>query len=89
MAKDRWVWDVEAQYNFEQAHTADIEKRTDSFTLVNAGVIYDLVKNSGKWSFFGRLKNILNQEARLHTSTLKEIAPLAGRNIVAGVQYSF
>ena len=89
MVKDRWIWDVEAQYNFEQAHTADNEKRTDSFTLVNAGVIYDLVQNSGKWSFFGRLKNILNQEARLHTSTLKEIAPLAGRNIVAGVQYSF
>lgn len=89
MAKDRWVWDVEAQYNFEQTKTAINESRTKSFTMLNAGVIYDLVRGNGKWSFFGRLKNILNQEARLHTSTLKQIAPLAGRNIVTGVQYSF
>lgn len=87
--KDRWNMDVEAQYNFEQTKTADNESSTDSFTLFNAGVMYDLIKNRGKWSFFGRLRNILNQEARLHTSTLKEIAPLAGRNIVGGVQYTF
>jgi iron complex outermembrane receptor protein len=87
--KDRWNWDVEAQYNFEQTKTADNESTTDSFTLLNAGVMYDLIKNQGKWSFFARLKNILNQEARLHTSTLKDIAPLAGRNVVGGVQYTF
>ncbi len=89
MLKDRWVYDVEAQYNFEQTFTAENETRTDSFTLLNASVFYDLVKTGGKWSFFGRLKNILNQEARLHTSLLKDIAPLAGRNISGGVQYSF
>lgn len=89
MAKDRWVWDVEAQHSFEQTKTADNETNTDAFTLLNAGMNYDLVKNNGKWSFFGRFKNIFNQVARLHTSTVKDIAPLAGRNVVAGVQYSF
>lgn len=88
-AKDRIIGDVEAQYNFEQTKTAPNESRTDSFTLLNAGVTYDLIKKSGKYSFFGRFKNILNEVARLHTSTLKEVAPLAGRHIVAGVQYSF
>jgi iron complex outermembrane receptor protein len=89
MLKDRWLWDAEAQYHFEQHHIADTEKRTDSFTLLNAGFSFDLIKHAGKWSFFGRLKNILNQEARLHTSTLKEIAPMAGRNIVAGIQCTY
>jgi iron complex outermembrane receptor protein len=88
-AKDRLIADVEAQYNFEQTKTAPNELRTDAFTLLNAGMTYDLVKTGGKYSFFGRFKNILNQEARLHTSTLKEIAPLAGRHVVAGVQYAY
>lgn len=88
-AKDRVIADVEAQYNFEQTKTAPNELRTDSFTLLNAGMTYDLVKSAGKYSFFGRFKNILNQEARLHTSTLKEIAPLAGRHVVAGIQYAY
>lgn len=88
-AKNRVLADVEAQYNFEQTKTAPNEERTDSFTLLNAGMTYDLIKGAGKYSFFGRFKNILNQEARLHTSTLKEIAPLAGRHVVAGVQYSY
>jgi iron complex outermembrane receptor protein len=87
--KDRLSWDFEGQYNFEQTHTADQEKRTDRFLLLNSGVFYDFIADHGKWSFFARLKNILNQEARLHTSTLKDIAPLAGRNVILGVQHTF
>ncbi len=89
MLKDRLSYDLEAQYNFEQTHTAPNETRTDAFTMLNAGVSYEFIQNSGKWNFFARLKNILNQEARLHSSTLKDIAPLAGRNIMAGTQYTF
>jgi iron complex outermembrane receptor protein len=88
-AKDHVLADVEAQYNFEQTKTSPDEERTDSFTLLNAGMTYDLIQFNGKYSFFGRVKNILNQEARLHTSTLKEIAPLAGRHVVAGVQLTY
>ena len=85
----RWTLDVEEQYNFEQTKTAPNETRTNAFILLNAGVAYDLIKGNAKWSFFTRLKNILNEEARLHTSTLKDIAPLAGRSVVAGVQYIY
>ena len=85
----RWTLDVEEQYNFEQTKTAPNETRTDAFSLVNAGVAYELIEGNAKWSFFTRLKNILNEEARLHTSTLKDIAPLAGRSVVAGVQYIY
>ena len=87
--KDRMSLDIEAQYNFEQSKTAPGEHRTGDFTLLNAGFGLDMVKESGKLSFFARLKNILNQEARLHTSTLKNVAPLAGRHVVAGLQYSY
>jgi iron complex outermembrane receptor protein len=89
LLKDRWSGDVEAQYNFEQHQTAENESRTKSFTLLNAGLFYQILENNGRWSLFGRVKNLLNQEARLHTSTLKDIAPLAGRSLVAGAQYTF
>lgn len=87
--KDRQTYDIEAQYNFEQTKTAPNESRSDDFTLVNMGVQHDIIKENGRLSLFGRLKNLLNQEARQHTSTLKEIAPMAGRHVVAGLQYSY
>lgn len=87
--QDRWIWDVEAQYNFMQSKTAPDEFRTNGYTLLNAGVTYDLPIEGKNFSSFLRLKNILNQEARSHASTLKEIAPMPSRNLVAGVQYLF
>lgn len=87
--KDKYTYDIEAQYNFEQTKTAPNETKTDDFTLVNLGAQWDLVKESGRLSLFGRIRNLLNAEARLHTSTLKDIAPLAGRHVVAGLQYSY
>ena len=86
---DRWIMDVEAQYNFEQHKISENELRTDDFTLVNLGVTYDMPIGEKNFSSFVRLRNLLNQEARIHSSTLKEIAPLPGRNVVAGVQYLF
>ena len=87
--KDKVVVDLEAQHHWQQTKTAPNEKRTDDFTLVNAGVTYDLIKSSVRYSFFGRIKNILNEEARVHTSMLKEIAPLTARHMVAGVQVTY
>lgn len=88
--KDRWTWDVEAQHYFEQYNTSSRDEfRTDNFTLLNAGVIYDVIKERGKLSLFGRAKNLLDVEARQHTSFLKDIAPMPGRHVVAGVQYMY
>lgn len=87
--KAGWTWDAEAQYNFEQTKVADNETRSESFTLLNAGVSKDINGEKTNANIFLRFKNILNQEARAHTSTLKDIAPMPGRNVVAGVQYLF
>lgn len=85
----KWIGDIEAQYNFMQTKTAPGELRTDEFTLLNAGIRYEMLMNEKRLSLFARVRNLLNQEARLHTSTLKEIAPLPGRNFIGGVQYLF
>ena len=41
------------------------------------------------WDVFVRGTNLGDREARLHTSVLKEVAPLPGRNFVAGVRVAF
>jgi iron complex outermembrane recepter protein len=87
--KDRWTWDVEAQHYFEQHQTAQNELRTESFTLLNAGFIFDVLTTQGKLGVFARVKNLLNVEARQHTSLLKDISPMAGRHLVAGVQFVY
>jgi iron complex outermembrane receptor protein len=38
---------------------------------------------------FLRLTNLLDEEVRLHTSTLKDIAPLGGRAFMVGVTGAF
>lgn len=88
--QDKWTWDAEVQYNFAQTKTAPDELVTSDFTLVNVGMTYDIpVGETSQLSTFLRFKNILNEEVRLHTSTLKDIAPQPGRNVVGGLQYLF
>lgn len=86
---DNLLYDLETQYHFDQNDTAPGESMTRGFFLVNAGFQKEVPFSDKKLSLFLRLKNILNQEVRIHTSTLKQLAPQPGRNVVAGVQYLF
>jgi iron complex outermembrane receptor protein len=66
------------------------ELPTDGYTLVNASLYYHL-KDVGfaTWEAFLRVNNLFDREARDHTSTLKDIAPLPGRGVMAGLRGSF
>lgn len=87
--RDKFGADIEWQRYFEQTHTAPNELRTDAFNLVNLGVMYELTKEYQNYRLYFRAKNIFDQEARMHTSFLKDKVPMAGRNFVAGVQAVF
>ncbi|MFT3992112.1 MAG: TonB-dependent receptor [Luteolibacter sp.] len=80
---------LEGQWVAHQDRHAEDELPTDSYFLVNAGLTYDLVKGGTTTTFFLKGTNLLNQEARQSTSFLKDIAPLAGRGVVAGVRVAF
>lgn len=86
---DKWSADLESQYAFRQTRTAPEEKTTDDYILTNLGYTYHLVGNLSALDLFVRVRNIFNVEARSHVSPLKEIAPLPGRNIIAGAQFQF
>jgi iron complex outermembrane receptor protein len=85
-AKDSWSMDLEAQYVSQQTKTAAKETRTDTYTLTNLGFTYDVVGDESGLNLFARVRNIFDVNARNHVSTLKDIAPLPGRNFILGAQ---
>ncbi|MBR7620415.1 TonB-dependent receptor [Phenylobacterium sp. 20VBR1] len=79
---------VEVRYVGEQDRISPFELPTDAYTLLSARVSYrPLADQDFKVFLDGR--NLTNEAAREHTSFLKDIAPLPGRTLRAGVTYSF
>jgi len=79
----------EVQWVSSQQRTAPNELPTDSYELVSAYATYRHVAGRTVWDFFLRGTNLSDAEARVHTSLLKDVAPLAGRSVQAGVRLSF
>jgi iron complex outermembrane receptor protein len=69
-----------------QGFLAPNETRTPAYTLVNLGGEMPLGTGFGALRLTARLNNVLNAEARNHVSFVKDIAPLAGRNFIFGLQ---
>jgi iron complex outermembrane receptor protein len=87
--RDRWHAGIQAFYYDEQDETAANELPTDSFTMVDVDLSYRLPLRTGDLFMFLRGTNLLDEDARLHTSPLKDIAPLAGSSLHAGVRGEF
>lgn len=86
---DQWHADVGMIAYARQTDVAENETETAGYTLVNAAVTYRLFGDSGDMLLYLKGTNLTNQEARPHTSLLKDYAPLMGRNVMLGVSYNF
>ncbi len=84
---DKWSADFETQYVTHQTKTAPTEKRTDDYFMTNLGYSYQIVGEKTAFNLFARVRNIFDVEARNHVSTLKDVAPLPGRNLILGAQF--
>lgn len=62
---------------------------TDSYNQLNANLSYTQHLGDNDVTWFLLAKNLLNDEIRVSTSVLKDVAPLAGRNFVFGVRAKF
>ncbi len=85
--KGHWESDVDVQYVSDQTRVAENERRTDGYFLTNIGTQYSIMRATSQIDLFLRVRNIFDVEARNHVSFLKEIAPLPGRNIMAGLHW--
>ncbi|MEO7465327.1 MAG: TonB-dependent receptor, partial [Nitrosospira sp.] len=85
-----WTANVSTIRVMRQNHVAELETRTPGYTLVNVEVTYRLKKTkSNGIRIFLQGKNLLNEEMRVHTSFLKDFAPLPGRSLMIGLRGEF
>ena len=85
---DRWAAGIDVMRIEEQNQVARLESATEGYTMLDASVTYRLASNADYW-FFVQGANLLNEEARRHTSFLKQSAPLPGRSVLVGLNARF
>lgn len=79
---------LEVRHVGEQDRTAGFELPTDGYTLVNLkGAIRPFADRNV--TVFAEASNLTDEEAREHASFQKDIAPLPGRSLRAGVTWRF
>ncbi|MEG3766602.1 TonB-dependent receptor [Alteromonas sp. 14N.309.X.WAT.G.H12] len=81
--------EVGVEWYDDQDKVASYETATDGYTMLNASVEYDIAAQGVDWVLFAQADNITDEEARVHTSFLKDYAPLPGRNFSIGVRAVF
>lgn len=86
---DNWYGDIGVTWYDNQTRVSEFETPTDSYTLVDMSVNYRKAYEGVDWVFYLRGKNLTDEEARVHTSFLKDLAPLPGRSIALGVRAEF
>ncbi len=73
-----------------QDRVAEHESQTPGYTLVDAHLSWHADTAAGNaWEVFLDGSNLLDKEARAHTSFLKDVAPLPGRGVAFGVRMFF
>lgn len=85
----RWSLGAGFRRAWNQDRVAPGEEPSEGYTLISAYLEYAVPRKEGEILFFLRGSNLSNGEARPHTSFLKKVAPLPGRNVVAGVNWRF
>jgi iron complex outermembrane receptor protein len=84
-----WNAGLNARHAFRQDRVAAGETETAGYTLIGADLSYRWEVAQAEGEFFVRGSNLANEEARVSTSFLKDIAPLPGRSVTAGLRLSF
>jgi iron complex outermembrane receptor protein len=88
--RDAWRASIGAVRTAEQDDVATFESETSGYTLVDAHLAWHRDTRGGNaWELFADASNLLDEEARPHTSFLKDLAPLPGRGIAFGARLFF
>ncbi|MFT4940157.1 MAG: iron complex outermembrane receptor protein [Paraglaciecola sp.] len=86
---DNWHAEFGATYYATQDNFARFETQTDGYTLVSAAANYYISLPDADLTLYLKGNNLSDQEARVHSSFLKDDAPLPGRSIVLGARLNF
>ena len=87
---ERLLVGIEATRYDDQDEIAPFEEETAGYMLMNADVTWRFVGPSGiELELFANASNLGDEEARKHTSFVKDVAPLPGRNYALGIRSRF
>ena len=78
----RWMASLDVFRVARQQDNAELETETAGYTLVSAHLSYTLPLESADYVMSLRADNLLDEQARAHTSFLKDSAPLPGRSVM-------
>jgi iron complex outermembrane recepter protein len=85
-----WSGRLTAIHAFEAKHLAPLETPTGDYTRLDAEIAWQVETAKGRGlTLFLQGSNLTDEEIRLHTSYLKDVAPLMGRSFTIGVRAEF
>jgi len=87
--RERFSFTAEARGTLRQSRLASGETPTGGFVLLNLAAGWRFKLGPADAELFARATNLGDSTARVHTSFLKDLAPLAGRDVSAGVRVAF
>ncbi|MEM9595472.1 MAG: TonB-dependent receptor [Acidobacteriota bacterium] len=86
---DRWNAAAEVRWIDDQDDVAENETPTEGYTLLGASLGYRMQIGGQVLDLLLRGRNLTDEEARSHTSFLKNFAPLPGRNLTLSAKFRF
>lgn len=89
-SRDAWRADLSLLRYRAQTRVAPGESATPGYTLIEADVVRSFdVGTDGEAEIFFQGRNLGDRQARVHTSFLKDKAPLPGRSLGLGIRIFF
>ena len=83
---NKWRFNLSGQYYASQNRIAALETETDSYFLLDTVISYSIQPDL---QIFVKGYNLTDEYARVHSSFLKDKAPLPARNIAVGISGRF
>jgi iron complex outermembrane receptor protein len=87
--QDNWHAELGATHYSKQDKIADYETQTDGYTIVSASFNYYLPLGDNDLTLYVKGNNLTNELAKVHSSFIKDVAPLPARSFVVGAKYNF
>jgi len=84
-----WRANLSVVRSAKQDDVADNETPSAGYTMINAGGAYHWDVGDVGWEAFVDARNLTDQQARVHTSFLKDVVELPGRGIALGLRVQF
>lgn len=85
-----WRGNLSAIHAFSQTRLASFETTpAAAWTRLDAALSWQMRREGRTYTVFLQGRNLLNQDIRLATSLLKDVAPQPGRNILLGLNTKF